>query len=265
MPFVAYYAFADNPFVTKKCDTGELKPKPSTRMRDLILIESTFNVLVLLCKADMLWFDSLGNQIFNYFFLCFFVLQTVGFLDNEQAHKHWSSSIRSWTLFSTICMQRWYQRDFSVDDRTANVIDEQGRFLVFGEDAPASAMLHYGFWLVGILFVDYGAFIENSALQVLHIASFTVALLSGEFWHARLLTASHLFIVDATQFFRTGCTFQSWIIMPPEIAIPMKKLLPLINLVSLLGCSMCILTTVICGPTRLMCFAVDLTGPWRVM
>ena len=163
-------------------------------------------------------------------------------------------------------MQRYYFHHFSSSKYTANVIDSEGRLLVFGEDAPANVMLHYGFWLCGVLFVDYEDFIENSGTQATHFGSFIVSCLSGEFWHARLLTASHLFVLDAILYFRNGITVSGapLAIMPRRVVETYRKWLPLINLMTLAFCVFCMLTTVVCGPTRLLCFETDLAGPIAV-
>ena len=79
-------------------------------------------------------------------------------------------------------MQRLNMQPYTESNRTANAMDKDGRFLVFGEDAPANVMLHYGFWLLGVLYVDYEDYVPNSANQATHFASFLLACFSGEFW-----------------------------------------------------------------------------------
>jgi hypothetical protein len=172
LPFFGYVFFV----------SPEVTTSSSTRMRDLILIESSFNVLVFLTKFSIVYFDSNYNTTLNVLLLGFFALQTYGFVSNEKFYHHNFSSLRSWTLFTQICMQRWNLDHLAHNKYSANVIDSEGRFLVFGEDAPANIMLHYGFWLLGILYVDYEDFIPNSATQATHFASFIVACFSGEFW-----------------------------------------------------------------------------------
>jgi len=260
----------------------------SQRMKGLIIIESSFNVLVFISKFAITYLHADYNMLLNTLFVCFFALQTYGFVSNEKFYHHNFSSLRSFTLFTQICMQRWNLQSLATSNKTANVIDASGRFLVFGEDAPANAMLHYGFWLMGILYVDYEAFIPNSGTQATHFASFIVACFSGEFWvrklqfvascveglrltslikHARLLTASHLFVLDAILYFRNGMTVSAapLAIMPRNVFSYYKRFVPMVNLLSLGGCVFCMMSTVICGPYRLLCFEPDLRGPWNMM
>jgi hypothetical protein len=150
---------------------------------------------------------------------------------------------------------------------TANVIDEDGRFLLWGDDAPANVLLHYGFWLLGVLYVDYEEVLPNSANQATHLASYLVACFSGEFWHVRLLTASHLFLLDAILYFRAGITVSAapLAVMPREVLRRYQQFLQLVNILSLAGCVFCLLTTVVCGPYQLLCMGQNLKGPWNVI
>jgi len=152
-------------------------------MRDLILIESIFNVLAVASKISIAYYGVYeSNQVINGLFLGFFGLQTYGFISNEKKYTYLFSSIRSWTLFAQICLQRFHLRHLAESGLTANVLDKDGRLLIWGEDAPANVMLHYGFWLLGVLYVDYEDFLPNSAIQATHLGSFLLACFSGEFW-----------------------------------------------------------------------------------
>jgi len=232
----------------------------ATRMRDLILIESSFNFLSVIAKV-FIEYQYHYNQAMNIAFLLFFVLQTYGFISNEKLYRGNVSSIRSWTLFTQICMQRWSLQYLSHSDETANVIDAQGRLIVFGKNAPPNLILHYGFWLIGILYVDYGDYVSNSGMHVTHIASYLLSCLSGEFWHSRLLTASHLFVLDAILYFRNGVTVSAapLAIMPRNVLAHYQRWLPIINWISFIGCLSCLTTTVICGGDKVLCMHIDAT------
>jgi len=145
------------------------------RQGELILIELTFEAFVCLAKLFPQY-----SILANYAFCAFFVVQTAGFLRSEE--NLIPSELRSITLFMSICAQRWHYSSLAMSSDTATVVDADGRFLVFGKDAPPNIKLHYLFWLVGVLYVDYRSVLPHAALPALHFASFALAALSGEFW-----------------------------------------------------------------------------------
>jgi hypothetical protein len=62
---------------------------------------------------------------------------------------------------------------------------------------------------------------------------------AGElFWHARLLTASHVFVMDAILLFREGFTvIESEFARMPDIAVKQyDHWIPYLNIISFLGC-----------------------------
>jgi hypothetical protein len=181
LPLVSYYSFV-TPY--------NLKQSPP-RLRSLILIETSFNVLVVGSKFVIEYWKYEEYMYLNQLFACFFVVQTYGFVENEYRYRKSFSMIRSLSLFAGILLQ--VTTNMQTRDLENNLIDGQGRFLVFGKNTPFNIMAHYGFWLLGVLYVDYEDSVPNSAIQSTHFASYVISCLSGEFWHARLLTASHLF------------------------------------------------------------------------
>jgi hypothetical protein len=146
------------------------------RQGELILIELLFDLIAVLAKLSSPRFGIWAN----YAFCAFFVGQTLGFLRSEEALI--PSELRSVTLFLSICTQRMFMNHLASSSETATAIDASGRLIVFGEEAPDNVKLHYLFWLVGVLYVDYESSLPHSALHALHFASFCLAAFSGEFW-----------------------------------------------------------------------------------
>lgn len=240
LPIVTYAYF-----VTR--DAASVAPK---RTGELIFIESGFDVLAVLAKVSILYLDGWGNGLLFWGFALFFAVQTAGFLRSELHERKLASVLRSVSLFLHITLQWWWARQRAYDDHLANVVDADGRLLPFGSDASRMLIAHYAFWVAGVLYVDYRSMLPNSALQAVHAASVVVAAFSGEFWHARLLTASHLFVLDAILWFREGITVVEapFCHMPQTAFVLYDQLIPLVNVVSFVGCAGCLLGGWWCGP-----------------
>ena len=251
LPSVTYAYFATR-------DAMSVAPK---RTGELIFIESGFNVLAVLTKTCVSYLGGVGNTTLYWLFAFFFFFQTVGFVRSEVLNKKplSLSVLRSLSLFGGIIVQFWQFRANALSDATANVVDAEGRFIVFGRDAPKTLAVHYVFWVTGVLFIDYQTMLPHSGIQAVHLASVTVALFSGEFWHARLLTASHLFVLDAILWVRGGFTVieAPFATMPRNVYVLYRRLIPVINLITLVGCLACLLAELACGASSFMCVVDD--------
>lgn len=93
-------------------------------------------------------------------------------------------------LFAALVLAWWTTRASH-----AGALDVDGRLLVWGGDAPLALRLYYIAWCVNVLLVDTRA-LPALSQAIVHFVSIGVAFGSGEFFHARLLTASHLLILD---------------------------------------------------------------------
>lgn len=71
-----------------------------------------------------------------------------------------------------------------------------GQFIMWGMEAGPMMKLNYLFWVSNVLLVDYAKFLPAFIIPVVHFASVAISFYSTEFWHVRLITASHLFILD---------------------------------------------------------------------
>lgn len=227
----------------------------SNRQKELIIIESIFNLLVVFLKCNQLsGFQFVQDKsVADSLFVLFFSLQTFGFLRSEARGKRPICFLRSVTLFIGILLQFSSNSNKQLTIKALHSSD--GRFLVFGFDAPSNLKLHYGFWLLGVLYVDYSHMLPHAALHLLHFCSFLLAVLSGEFWHVRLLTASHLFVIDAVLWLRAGITVaETPIARIPKVVLKLyATYLPFVNLFSLFGCLACVITSLSCGEERMLC------------
>ena len=237
----------------------------SYRQKELIIIESIFNLLVVFLKYNLKFGFLENKNVADSLFVLFFSLQTFGFLRSEARSKRPICFLRSITLFIGIILQ-FLLGKANIDNNSVgsksmeSLITSDGRFLVFGFDAPNNLKLHYGFWLLGVLYIDYSHMLPHAALHLLHFCSYVLAVLSGEFWHVRLLTASHLFVIDAVLWLRAGITVAETPIarIPKAVLNLYAKYLPFVNLFSLFGCLACVLTSFYCGEEKILCTSVNI-------
>ena len=77
----------------------------------------------------------------------------------------------------------------------------------WGSDVPLYLQWTYGFWLLTLVVIQYASALPKLTFLLVHLASYCVALNSSEFFHARVLTACHLFVLNALFVFSA----QDWI------------------------------------------------------
>lgn len=162
--------------------------KIQPRLVELIIIESFFLVIVIASKISIEIENVTWNHIFSYAFLIFFVAQAFFFLVYQYKTKTYLGMFRSFLLFIMVILWFW-------NSNSSSFIDEQGRFLFWGGDASLPIQIYYCLWVIGVLLVD-SVLLPNYRQVIPHFASVAISLWSGEFFHVRLLTACHLFVLD---------------------------------------------------------------------
>lgn len=167
---------------------GRFFRETNPRILQLLWFESGYNVLVILNKLALGAELPGAATVVGYGFGLFFVVQVYGFVSFELGERRYVGVAQSLVLGGLIAA--WF---FTAADHGGR-IDAAGRFLMWGEDAPLAVQIGYAVWVINALACDLNDL--HLRLLVLHLASVTVALTSGEFFHARLLTASHLFCLD---------------------------------------------------------------------
>ena len=80
----------------------------------------------------------------------------------------------------------WPER---TSDPPAIVLDEQGRFLMWGEDTPLAIKIICKLWIVNVV-------VPLPTQAIMQFVSLPVSWASKEFFHVRMLTARHLFVFD---------------------------------------------------------------------
>ncbi|GAB7143914.1 hypothetical protein [Mycobacterium riyadhense] len=166
------------------------------RSMQLFLIESYFMFVAVLSMLAILAGTDQINRYVGYLFFIFFALQTGGFVV-DQVKRRSALGIAS-TIGGASAIFLW---GITVAGSSA-VIDHAGRFQMWGENAPALIQAIYVVWVIRVLLE--GRPLPKGQCEVppkltdlgAHLSSTAIALLSGQFFFARLLTASQLFLFD---------------------------------------------------------------------
>lgn len=172
------------------CMAAKLDTKYShPRIRELFFLESIYNLMVVLSKvAIALQFRAL-NLVAQWGFLAFMLIQLGGFLRQVAQKRSAHGMIQ--TILGIITLLIWW---WGIGDRTA-VIDGLGRFYMWGEETALSFRIIYSFWALNLILAD-SLYLPKLVQAMVQLASLSLSWWSGEWFHVRMLTASHLFFLD---------------------------------------------------------------------
>lgn len=184
---VAAEALVSVVFVALALPWFRLEGEWISRIR-LMVIESLFNMIALLAKVFLLLGIATDSRLLDYLFAGFFVLQILGFVV-AQVRKR-KLSIMPATAAMAVGLTMWFLSGSGVR------LTPEGALQFWGGDAPVYLRWMYVFWVLGVLLVEYGSLLPKATILLTHLASVAVAFNSGEFFHARILTASHFFIIN---------------------------------------------------------------------
>jgi len=171
----------------------------------LMVVESLFNVIALLAKVFLLLGIATDSPLMDNLFAGFFVLQVLGFVASQIRKRKFSIMPATAAMGAGLTM--WFLSGSGVR------LTADGALQFWGGDAPIYLRWMYIFWVLGVLLVEYGSLLPKATILLTHLASVAVAFNSGEFFHARILTASHFFIINSVFLFEKkgfgGETFAS--------------------------------------------------------
>lgn len=199
------------------------------RILQLILIESTFMLFVILGKITIQHGSVSFNTLLGYGFRLLFPIQFIFFMLYQYKVKSYFGLIR--TALFLVLIVPW----FSHTGLTSQM-DHTGRFFFAGIQAPDYIIAYYCCWVIGVPLVDSKT-LPNFITACLHFASVLVALYSQEFFHVRLLTASHLFILDYLLSYSHPEGKQFGVMNQRQFAKYNKHIKPLIDTLSLSVCT----------------------------
>src|SRR5262249_18042094 len=153
-----------------------------------VAVETLFNVLCLWVKVSVPPGTAASTSLFDHLFAAFFVLQVGGFALSEWRMRRYDC------LAASLCMgvglAWWFLHG------TGTTVTASGQIHFWGGDAPVWLRWMYVSWVTGILLLEQNRTFPKVTIQVVHLASVAVAFSSGEFFHARILSASHLFVLN---------------------------------------------------------------------
>ena len=155
----------------------------SDEIKRILWLESGFNLVCFLIVAR--WVDI---PYLDHALIIFFAVQAIGFISVQLKKRAYLSVAISLCL--TAAIAQWIYGS----SNTQHLGDAQ--LLLFGTPVPWQLKVIYGAWLVQLLFVEYKHVLPKMTLAAIHIASFAVAIFADDFFHARIITASHFLFLS---------------------------------------------------------------------
>ncbi|EKZ9199836.1 hypothetical protein RFA42_004435 [Vibrio vulnificus] len=183
----------------------------------ILLLESGFN---LLCVVALL--HLLPLALMDKAFMVFFVLQAGGFLLVQRRKKAWLSFAVSVCLSFAILV--W------ISQAGQPQVLDSGQLQLFGTAVPWQLKAIYTLWLLQLLLVEYRYILPKVTILLAHLASLTIALQAEDFFHARIVTASHfLFLSLCFDFKNRDWGGREFAVLPSLVAIQKPNIAKWIN------------------------------------
>ena len=129
-------------------------------------------------------------------FAIFFVFQTGGFIFSQMKKKKYKCLPTS--IAMGIALAYWFYN--SIGEKTIVTANNEVPF--WGSNAPLYLQVMYTFWVANVFLVEFRQYLPKTTMYLAHAATMVVALTSNEFFHARVITASHLFILNTIVVFK---------------------------------------------------------------
>ncbi|ALU45826.1 hypothetical protein [Pseudoalteromonas rubra] len=200
--------------------------------RRLIVLETVFNIFVLLLLFSHK--INLGENVKRGLKLLFggwFFLQVGGFIYAQYTKEVYLLMLNSFMLFVGILL-------FFKDTKGLSAkVTDSSRVLIFGVNEPKLLQVLYLFWISGVLLVEYNSYLPKVIVPILHLSSVVLAMKSGDFFHTRILTASHLMIINAKLLYLYDINYQGFYFarLPDFISVP--HVVSFFTYFSLIGCT----------------------------
>lgn len=169
------------PFFARDSDLG-------ARLR-LIASETLFLLIAIGLRAAAALGHAPTGRIFDHAFALFFLVQVSGFLVQQVKEKSWTTVPMSLMMGGGLLSL--YLRGQGASASAEGVVH------FWGGDVPWALKGMYAAWILGVLLFDYGHVLPKATVLVVHLASFLVAISSPDFFHARVVSAYSLFLLNA--------------------------------------------------------------------
>ncbi|UMM05352.1 hypothetical protein MKR81_24555 [Vibrio campbellii] len=155
----------------------------ANEIKRILCLETGFNLLCFLAVSQWVSVEYVDKGL-----IVFFVLQSAGFIMVQIKKQAYLSALISMVLAAAIA--------YWIHIGAQTTLLGEGSILLFGEAVPWQLKLIYGFWLMQLLLVEYRSVLPKLTLAICHIASFVIAIGAEDFFHARIVTASHLLFLS---------------------------------------------------------------------
>lgn len=155
----------------------------SNEIKRILLLETGFNLLCFFAVSQWISVEYIDKAL-----VTFFILQASGFMLVQWKKRAYLSLCLS--VFLALAIGFW------IRGSGQTLLLNDGELLIFGKSVPWQLMIIYGAWLTQLLFVEYRHVLPKMTLVICHIASFSIAVSADDFFHARIITASHLLFLS---------------------------------------------------------------------
>ena len=155
----------------------------ANEIKRILCLETGFNLLCFLAVSQWVSVEYVDKGL-----IVFFILQSAGFIMVQIKKQAYLSALISMVLAAAIA--------YWIHIGAQTTLLGEGSILLFGEAVPWQLKLIYGFWLMQLLLVEYRSVLPKLTLAICHIASFVIAIGAEDFFHARVVTASHLLFLS---------------------------------------------------------------------
>ncbi|GLQ73909.1 hypothetical protein [Vibrio penaeicida] len=148
-------------------------------IKRILFLETGFNLLCFLAISHWIQVGFIDKGL-----VVFFLFQAGGFIFVQLKKQATMSALISLCLAAAIA--------YWIIESTQTQLKGDGALLLFGQTVPWQLKVIYGAWLAQLLLVEYRYVLPKITLMSCHIASYFIAIHADDFFHARIITASHL-------------------------------------------------------------------------
>lgn len=157
----------------------------------LFILESSFLVLILVTRtACHHGLGEQGRMWLRRLFGAWFFFQVGGFIFAQITKGTYVSAFISAVMGLGLVLFYRQTRGVAANE------DDDGRVFIFGRGAPLEMQLMYLFWVLSVLFVEYNSYLPKVVVPAIHLISVGLAMREGDFFHIRIMTANHFFLLN---------------------------------------------------------------------
>jgi len=173
-----------------------------SRIKQLLYFETFFNFSMVIGSFGIIYNEYYLVFLSKIFITIFFVIQFSGFIYQSKSKKSLQSYLQTILGFSVLLI--WFYQHFPLNHTYSN-----GTFLLFGTPVFQTFKIIYSLWALNLIFID-SIYLPNLTQAILQLSSLSLALYHEDFFHVRLTTAAHLFLLDGVfKLFATDSRYAS--------------------------------------------------------